>query len=294
MATTQAQAEKKVDAAVTKFLEGKYDSQEAMEKGYRELENKLSEQGGELGTLRKQTEESTKSMQQYADWVQTAKPIVDWYNQNGTQIQQLLQNQNQTQANTVPAQNTTAGDTYDLLSAAEKQRLIQETAQHLIDKSLGPWTQNLAKQVEQYGQTRSKEIDDRLMQHQRSFSDVLWRTLEHVVPKDQLDRTREWHTESLKFADPSKFDPMTHANEYMTLKMDNSKQADKVKELETKLAEQEKLSTPSLGDTSGLFTATKDDKIPVSREDRFKTAIEAVQEEHGTEGTRALFPTLGR
>ena len=154
-------------------------------------------------------------MQQYAEWVQQAKPIVDWYTQNGTQIQQLLQAQQQPQASTFPAQRTeqSASDTYDLLSAAEKQRLIQETAQHLIDKSLGPWTQNLAKQVEQYGQSRSKEIDDRLMTHQRSFSDVLWRTLEHVVPKDQLDRTREWHNESLKFADPSKFDPMTHANE---------------------------------------------------------------------------------
>ena len=54
-----------------KKLAGKYDSPEALEKAYLDLETKLGTQGTELGEVK-------KLIAQYQPWVEKAIPVVEW------------------------------------------------------------------------------------------------------------------------------------------------------------------------------------------------------------------------
>lgn len=298
-----------------KFL-GKYDSEEDAVKGYSELERKLGEQGKQYGDTKKQIEQMQAALAKYETWSKEAAPIVEWYSKfNGPisqwwqsfqtggqqgQMQQGMgmnyQQQGQMGQQAVQQASSMVNNMQgaELLTPQEKQALVQQTAQHLIQQSIGPWTQNLAKTLETWGEGRVKSINDQLEQRLKAFSNVHWKTLERLVPQDKLQEARQWHDEALKFADPSKIDPLDVASQTLEARNRIARLETDLKEARAYREQHEKDSLGSLGkDGGGLFSQPTDKKeMPKSRDDRFKNVMSNVKEAVGVEGLREAFPSL--
>jgi hypothetical protein len=253
---------------------------------YAELEEKFGAQGGELGTLRKQSEEATRAVQQYADYVNKAKPVVDWYAQNQDKIRDAwTKYANQSQA---PRQT----NTNSILTAEEQQALIDQATQYVREKELVPWTQQFAQTAESYVQNKIKEVSEAYEQKQKAFSQVWWKTLEHAVPQDKIASLKALHEEASKYADPSKIDPFKYAEEAIDTKAKLAEYEEKVKAFEKEKEARDKQSTPSLGNGQGLFPKAEPEdknKIPQSRDERFSAVMNNVKTAHGNEGVDALF-----
>lgn len=297
------------DPETGKFL-NKYDTEEDAVKGHLELERKLGEQGKQYGETKKQYETMQAEIERYKTWAKEAAPIVEWYskfnqpitqwwNQYNTQgngngqmgmgQQQQVQQQAFGQANQMVNQMQGA----ELLTQQEKQALVQQTAQALIQQSLGPWTQNLAKTLETWGETRAKAINDQMEQRLKAFSNVHWQTLQRLVPPEKLQEARTWHDEALKYADPSKVDPLELASQTMEAKGRISRLEAELAEARTKQEKYEKDSLGSLGNSGGLFSQPTDIKeMPKSRDERYKNVMSTVKENVGVEGLREAFPAL--
>ena len=297
------------DPETGKFL-GKYDTEEDVVKGYSELEKKLGEQGKQYGDTKKQYEQMQAEIAKYQQWAKEAAPIVEWYskfNQPITQWWQHYQQQGQgtgqpmnmggqqgqqqmwNQAANVAAQQPG----FELLSQQEKQALVQQTAQYLTQQTLGPWTQNLAKTLEQWGETRAKSINEQLEQRLKAFSNVHWKTLERLVPPEKLADARAWHDEALKFADPSKIDPLDVASQTLEARNRISRLEAELKAANEKHQKAEKDALGSLGDSGGLFSQSSDRKeMTKTSDDRFKNVMSNVKEAVGVEGIRETFPSI--
>jgi len=137
---------------------------------------------------------------------------------------------------------------------------------------------------------RAKQVEDALLNHQKSFSDVLWKTLERALPPDKIAEMRDWHTEALRFADPRNIDPMQVASEALEAKRQISEYKTKLKEHEDRLAEREKQDAAMLtGSRPFTLSSTKADAPPASREDRMGSVLQSVKTEHGSDGVQTLF-----
>lgn len=294
-----------------KRLAEKYsEDPQAFAKGYAELERKLSEQGKELGTLRKQAEKAQEAADNAKQW----KPIVDWYNANYPAIQQMFSQakngQNQTQhvqqaqqmqqsqqvqqAAVQQAQATIPG--FDWMTPQEQTRLVNGIAQDITQRILAPWTQTFAKNVESWAETQKKQMFDQFNKQQQASMDVLWRTFEQIVDKDKLDRARTFHTEALKYADPSKINPMDLAHQTLEARTKQAAMEEELKQLKADKEAREKATTPSLGanPSSTLFQPALNGgkPSPQSPDDRFARVMETVNKEHGGDAVRETFPAL--
>lgn len=284
-------------AEATKKLAGKYESPEALEKAYLELQETLGKQGTELGELK-------KGFATYQEWATKATPIVEWYSKtfqpHADKFDAYLKGGSAGAGNvTVAAADAqaraavagTAG--YDWLTPQEKQALVADIRGAILNDTLKPWTDSFTKQAQEFANTLTSRFDT---QH-KSFTDVLWRTFERVMPKDKVDEIKAWHSAALRFADPSKIDPMTMGDEFMGLTADKVRLEGRVKELEDQRTSYEKSQVPGLfGSPSPDTAAPNDTAVPTSREDRLKAVMGDVVAAHGTEGARTLFdaPSLTR
>ena len=114
-----------------------------------------------------------------------------------------------------------------------------------------------------------------------------------MLPQDKLAEARQWHDEALKYADPSKIDPLTVADERMKLMGENSRLGQELKQAREEREKYEKASMGSLGDSGGLFRKTEDLKeMPKSRDERFKNVMTSTKEAVGIDGLREAFPSL--
>lgn len=297
-----ADKDKKNDDSKAYF--GKYDSLEEAEKGWAELNKKLAEQSKEVGAFRKQ-------MAEQQEYLQKATPILQWYQQNYQNIQQMMTQPRQaaqpqaTQAYTQNPYAQAQAQTYgqpaaqnpqaqaalmNLLTPEEQRALAEQVSRQVQETAIAPWQQQFGKQVETALLGRAKQVEDALLNHQKSFSDVLWKTLERALPADKIAEMRDWHTEALRFADPRNIDPMAVASEALESKRQLADYKTKVKEYEDRLAEREKQDAAMLTGTRPFtLSSTKADAPPASREDRMGSVLQSVKTEHGSDGVQTLF-----
>lgn len=281
----QAKTNEKLAAILEKF---KTDPEAAAEQ-FASLERKLGEQGQELGDARKKYEQAAAQAQQFHAYVQQAQPLMHWWNQYGTQINQMIQ-QNQQAAQNVAQQQAKKTPGYSLLTEEEQDALTQRIAGHLTQQALAPWTQQFATKAEQVLQQRLHEQAAQFDQKLRAYGDVVWKTMERALPPDKLEDARRFQETSMQFTDPAKLNPMHLASQSLEMNSKLVAAEARAKELEQKLAERERASVPSFGNGSGLFpTQAKDHPMPSSREDRMKASLEAVKETHGSDAFQAMF-----
>lgn len=281
-------SQKKAAEKYLKVLEKYGNDPNKVAEAYAELEEKFGAQGSELGDLRKKSEDATNTVQQYADYVKNAKPVVDWYAQNQTRIQELW-NQASQQQTRQPAQTSNASS---LLTQDEQQALINAAAQYTQQQVLGPWSQKFAQEVEKWATAKQVEMNDSFEKKQKAYAQVWWKTLEHAVPKESVEKLRILHEEATKYADPSKIDPFKFAEEAMDTKSKLAEYEEKIKTFEKERDAREKAATPSLGNNQGLFPKEADDKqktAPKTRDDRFGAVLDQVKTAHGNDGLSSLF-----
>ena len=273
-----------------KKLANRYESPEALEKAYLEMEAVLGKQGLELGEMKKLVE-------QYKPWVEKAVPVVEWYGKHadkvaawvakGMPVEAAAGTQPAVAAADDAARRAAATAGYEWLTPQEKQQLVGDIRGAILNDTLKPWTESFTKQAQEFATGLQTQFQN---QH-RSFTDVLWRTFERVLPKEKLDEVKAWHEASLRFADPSKIDPMKLGEEFVKLSGDNASLTARLAEMEKKQAEVAKAEVPSLfGGPSPDITAPADTGAPTTREERFKAVLANVQAEHGPEGVKTLFP----
>lgn len=273
------------------LLFGKYKTMEEAEKGFKELEAAYGKQGAEYG-------EAKKLVEQYKPWVEKAIPVVEWYGKHadkvaawvnkGMPVEAAAPAKAEVAAADDAARRAAAGTAgYEWLTPQEKAQLVGDIRNGILNDTLKPWTESFTKQAQEFATGLQTQFQN---QH-RSFTDVLWRTFERVLPKDKLDEVKAWHEASLRFADPSKIDPMKIGEEFVGLSGENASLKARLAELEKKQTDIEKAGVPSLfGGPSPDITAPADTGAPTTREERLKAVLTNVQAEHGPEGVKALFP----
>lgn len=299
--TTQAATANKVDVddELQKLLTKYKDDPSGFAKGYRELERKMTSQGQELGTLRKQTEDYEQAVKQYTAVASQWKPIVDWYNANYQSIQQMYAN-NASNANANAAVQQQAAQAaaqtpgFEWMTPAEKQALTNAVATNLTQTVLQPWTRQFAQGAEKWADDRHRSLQESFAKQQQAAMDVLWRTFERIVPKEKLDEARQFHQEALRFADPKKLNPMELANETLSAKSQLAQMSDELNSLKREKEAREKAQTTSLGaqSSSSLFQSAEAATPSTDPGDRFAKVMETVQREHGADALRDTFPAL--
>lgn len=279
-------AEKDVKKAADKFqkvLEKYGNDPQKVAEAYAELEDKLGVQGKELGDLRTKSESFNTTVQQYAEWVKGAQPIIDWYTRNQEGLKQWAT----AQANPQPQQQRQMAYANSLLTAEEQQQLAALAAQQVQQTVLSPWSQSFAKSVEDWATRKSKEMNDQFEQKQRAYAQVWWKTLEHAVPKEKVESLRSLHEEAMKYADVQKLDPFKFAEEAISAKAKMADLESQVKDYKDKADAREKASVASLGNGQGLVPRTDEEKaaIPKTRDDRFAKVMGSL----GADGRETLF-----
>lgn len=270
----------------------KFKTQEEAEAAHTALEAKLGEQGTELGTLRQQMQQAMQGLNQYAAWAKEAQPIVDWYGKNEGEVKRrwALAEQPAQPANgggAVAAAGAIAQQQpgFQWLTPEEKGAFIQEIAGNLMQQHLAPWTKQFAGQAETY----AKQAQEAIAAQLRSHTDVMWRSLAYLHPKDKIDELKKWHDQALKFADPSKLDPMQHAQEWLNLSGENQRLKDQMADYDKKQQDREKAAAPSVLGGAPPDAASTTAPRSNSKDDRFSRVMETVKTEHGPEAAHALF-----
>jgi hypothetical protein len=276
--------DKKAVEKFQKVLEKYGNDPQKVAEAYAELEEKMGAQGMELGDLRKKSESLDATLQQYAEWVKGAQPIVEWYTKNQEGLKQWAAAQMNPQPQHPVPQPSHANS---LLTPEEQQQLALLAAQQVQQSVLVPWSQTFAKTVEDWAVKRSKELDDRFEQKQRAYAQVWWKTLEHAIPKEKVESLRSLHEEAMKYADLQKLNPLKLAEEAITTRAKLADFEAQVKEYKDKIEAQEKASVASLGNGQGLFPRTDEEKaaIPKTRDDRFAKVMGSL----GADGREVLF-----
>jgi len=281
---------KKAAEKYMKVLEKYGNDPNKVAEAYAELEEKLGTQGIELGDLRKKSEDATKTVQQYADYVKNAKPVVDWYAQNQDRIRDMWNQAAQQPTNRQPVQNQNISS---LLTPEEQAALIAQAVQQVQQQVLAPWSQKFAKEADDYVTKKMAENAETFENKQKAYAQVWWKTLEHAVPKDRVEQLRTLHEEAMKYSDTSKIDPFKFAEEAMDTKAKLVEYETKIKEYEKANDDRAKASIPSLGDNRGLFPKeTESDKnkpAPKTRDDRFGAVMDQVKATHSNDGLATLF-----
>lgn len=286
-------ADSKEEKAAKKLLAGKYETAEELEHAYAEANKLLSRHGEELGGLRGQ-------LQQWQQVWQQAQPVVQWYEQNQQHLPRYnawMQAQSQQpQAAAQPQAAQAVAGLLGLLTPQERQSLIQETAQHLTQGALGPWTQNFARTMQQYAQQAEKRVTDSAAQQARATTQVLNKMIEMIAPEDRMAAVRAYQEEALRLAQ-SPLDPMQLAEERLSMTGRLSTSEARVKELEAEREKREKAMVPSLGASTspGINTTLPGGDRPKTREDRFAAVMRDTTNAVGAEAMADAFPgALGR
>lgn len=288
--------DKRTDATAKKKLADKYETAEDLEKAYMELQKTLGTQGGELGTLRKQSEEAQQALMAYAQAMQQYKPVYDWFAANQANLQQYGQwlQARQTGAAQGPANQAINQGALALLTAEEQQQLVNRAVQEFQRSVFDPWRQTFDKQLTQLADQRSQTIKGETDERLKAYTEVLWRTFQHAFDKPTVDKLRNWHERSLRYVDKS-FDPMVAAKEELDLQAALDELKTKNAELQKSIEAKDRELMPSLGRTeSTVDWAAKREDAPKGRDERFQRVMTDTLEKSGREAVRDLFPGASR
>ena len=280
------------DKKKPKYLD-KFETDEELVKAYSELERKLGETGSELGMTKKQIEEAQKSIAQYADYTTQLKQYHDWYNTNQQSINlynQWMQNGGQGAAPAPQPQANGQRTIVDLLTPDEKRALFTEFVQTFDSGVFKPWQQNFAKQLEHIATERQNAVLENVSKNQRAFTEVLWRTMQHALPEDKVTSMRTWHEKALELGDPTKFDPMKMADEYLGVQGKLSTLEAEKKALEAEREKWQKDSMPAVvGGRNGGSWIKPDETAPKDKQERFERAMKDTTERVGKDAFNEAF-----
>ena len=276
-----------------KYLD-KYDDEASLVAAYQELEKKLGEQGTTMGKSKQDLDAALAQIAQYADWAGKANPIIDWYAKNEAAIRQMIGEDGKLRQPASPDGRDKKTPTYDILTADEKEALASFVGDRFKSSVFDPWTTTLEKKISEYATGAQGNLNNLLKAH----TDVMWRTMQHMwalpqtmTAEERIKSARTWHEEALKLSDPSKYDPMETAREFLGLRAERDTQKKQIEDLTNKVVELEKKAVPSIGSgpPPSLF-ARPDAEPPKTKEERMQAAVDAVKTEHGAEGVKQLFP----
>ena len=277
-----------------KYLE-KFDSEDELVAAYSELEQKLGEQGKDVGELRKIAElfpQLQQQLQQYAAWAEKAAPVYDWYAKNEQEVKRrwaIAEKFNQGAQNDPQAVALAqAQPGFQWMTPQEQQQLVGMAAKQIMEQTFQPWAQGFQKQVETFAQQQIQNVNNQMAAN----TNVLWNTLKHLVPPEKMAFAKQLHEESLRFADPSKLDPMKTAEDWLGMRAENEALKTKQTEYEKKQQEWEKQSVPSLNGGAPPTLFRDDESAPKSRDERMARVFQETKDEVGSEAMNEMFPTL--
>ena len=285
-------AKDKAEKAKDKIL-GKFDTVEDALKAYTELEKEHGARKKEMGDFKKQTEEAQLALAQYAQMVNQLKPYADWYTQNQSALGQYAQ-WAQAQQNGGVQSQAAAQRGVEILTADEKQAIINAAAQHFQQNMFAPWQQKFDGVLRQMAEKERTSVQETLGNQLKAYTEVMWRTLEKAMP-DKMGDIRKWHESALKFADTSKLDPLQAASDVIDLQAKLS-QLEGEKVAFTK--EREEYQKRDLGSLSGAGEApvswtAKDESAPKTRDERMRRGFNDTTEKVGRDAMREMFPGGG-
>lgn len=273
-------------AKVAKKFADKYESAEDLEKAYVELQKTLGTQGNELGTLKKQSEDYQRALQEYAQAMAQYKPVVEWYTTNQPHLQQYGQWLQQQNGRAAAPANAAAS----LLTPEEQRQLTALAVQEFQKSVFDPWRSQHEKQLSELADKRSTAVKGELDERLKAYTEVLWRTFQHALPKETVDNLRSWHEKSLRYADKT-FDPMVAAREEIDLRAKLAELEAKNTEFSKQLEAKEKESALPIGRSeSSVEWAKKPDSTPKDRDERYARVMQDTTEKSGREAVRDLFP----
>jgi hypothetical protein len=259
---------------------GKYESPEALEQAYLEAQKALGGHGQELGTLREQLQAREQALQEYANYVTQMNPVVGWYRQNLNVIKPWWEGRQKAAAQPQPVGVPQGWET--LNPAQQFQVMVRAAGQH---------AQSIAQRLlAEQGQAYAKKVQQDLENQYKHSVNVLWRTFERVIPTDKLEEAKRFHEESLRYADPTKLDPMDLANDTLALRSERDRLKSEAEELRKEKAARDKAAIGSLGPAPSVrsFERPKADAEKPDKAERMRAAFGAVEKEHGAEGLNAL------
>ena len=278
--------------AKKKYLD-KFETDEELAKAYAELEKKFGDHSNELGQTRKQVEESQRAMQAYAEQMQGLNTYKQWYDTNAQSLQlynNWLQNGGREQPPVAVQPNNGQRSLVDLLTPEEKKALFTEFVQTFDSGVFKPWQQNFAQQLERIANDRQNAVLENVTKNQRAFTEVLWRTMQHALPEDKVAAMRDWHTKALEMGDPSKFDPMKMADEYLGTQTRLSSLEAEKKALEAEREKWQKDSMPTVaGGRNGGSWLKPDETAPKDKQERFERAMSDTTERVGRDAVKEAF-----
>ena len=279
-----------------KYLD-KFETDEELAKAYAELEKKLGSQGEELGMTKKQAEEYQRSLAQYAEHTNQLNQYKQWYDTNSQGLQLYntwLQNGGQGQPQPAAQPNGGQRSLVDLLTPEEKKALFTEFVSNFDTGVFKPWQQNFAQQLERMATERQNSVLENVTKNQRAFTEVLWRTMQHALPEDKVASMRDWHTKALELGDPSKFDPMKMADEYLGTQTRLSSLEAEKKALEAEREKWQKDSLPTVtGGRNGGAWLKPDETAPKDKQERFERAMKDTTERVGKDAFNEAFGGRG-
>ena len=276
-----------------KYLD-KFETDEELAKAYSELEKKLGSHGEELGTYKKQMEQYQSAMAQYAEQMQGLNAYKTWYDQNQSSLQlynNWLQSGGQ-QPHPAAASPTNGAQRslVDLLTPEEKRSLFTEFVQNFDQGVFRPWQQNFSQQLEKLAQDRANSVMENVTKNQRAFTEVLWRTMQHGLPEEKIAAMRGWHEKALEMGDPSKFDPMKMADDYLSTQSKLSTLEAEKKAFEAEREKWQRDSMPVVpGGRNGSAWISKEDNEPKDKQGRFEAVMKDTTDRVGRDAVKDAF-----
>src|SRR5262249_3861428 len=196
--------------------------------------NVYTRQGQELGQIRQAQQQAADTLQQFQQFYQQAAPVVQWVEQNkaglqhyGTWLQRaqagtLPQQQPQPQAQTAATQN--AVNLAGLLTPEERQQIGASIFQQQLLPAWKAWQSQIARGIQQYGQSEVARLRNEYNQQQAAHTNVLWKAMEYLSPSpEHMARVKRMQEEALRFATQPQLDPMQMAEERLRFIDDNTR-----------------------------------------------------------------------
>jgi len=279
-----------------KFAEA-FDTEDELEKGYTELLAKFRERDAEIGNLRQHGETSNATLQAYKDWEAKVVPVMQWVEQNRQGLEAYEQSVTNPQPAPQPAAQFQAAGT-GILTTEEHNAIVNAAVEAAVSRNqqqMAEWTQRFGSTAEDLFNRRDKEARDANLNAVRANQDVMWQTMEHIFPKEQIDRAREFHEEGLKYSNPDNIKPLEMAKAHIAMRTkmaDIEKERDEYKEQSEQAARN--YATPTgrdglsaafgLGDAA-IESASKDAS---DNADLYEAVMKDVEAKHGTRQVQTL------
>ena len=287
--------EETLEEAIKKIHERYGNDPDKLAEAYTELQTKLTSQGDELGTLRKQAEEAQKQLQQYEGVFNQVSPVLDWWKNPETQkqLQQYnayvtaVQQGNLQQPGQQPSspQGHQGGSGIGILQPDEVNGLYDQLGKRWQEEVLRPALEQNNQQWKQNAEDMMKQVLAQQEQKFKTWSDVTWKLQEHTEDPEKLEKMKTLQAAALKYADPKQYDPLKTATEFIDLEKKRTDLEAELKKLQEEKEERDKQGLGLLGGSptpSPSFFEDMESK-PVTRGERFAAAHKDTVDAVGTQ-----------